>query len=114
MKILNVSRQTVIARDVKLANNFFSRFKGLLAVKNFPAQSALVLKPCDSIHTFFMRFPIDVFFANKENKIIKIYRELKPWRLSGVFFKSRLCVELPDGSLDASRTQEGDRIEIIG
>lgn len=102
-----------MAEEVKTANSFFSRLKGLLSIKNFPARSALVLKPCDSIHTFFMRFPIDVFFADKENKIIKIYRVLKPWRISGIFLKSQLCVELPAGSIDASRTQEGDQIKII-
>src|SRR3990167_5746275 len=111
VRIINLSKNTALAEKAKLADNFFQRLIGLMGKANLPAGGALILKPCTSIHTIFMRFPIDAAFVNRQNRIIKIYPCLKPWRLTGMFFNSLLCLELPVGTLATTRSQAGDTIQ---
>ena len=113
MKIINLSKNATLAREAKVAGSFFMRLKGLLGSQEIEPDGGLILLPCDSIHTFFMRFPIDAAFLDKNNRIIKVYPHLKPWRLSGIFFNSTACIELPAGILLATKTQEGDQIQLI-
>lgn len=110
MKIVNVSKNSILADEACIADSFLSRLKGLLGRTEFKPGEGLIIKPCDSIHTFFMHFPIDVVFIDKQNKIIKIYPLLKPWRLSSLFFSAVSCIELPSGILTKTNTQEGDYI----
>lgn len=112
MRVINQSKNTVLAEEAFVANALFNRLKGLLGERGLPAHSALILKPCNSIHTFFMRFPIDAAFIDREKHIIKIYPCLKPWRLTPVFLTAVLCIELPAGTLSSTHTQEGDQIQL--
>jgi len=112
LKLINLTRNTVLAENIEIADTFLSRLRGLLGRENLPAGRALILRPCDSIHTFFMRFSIDAAFVDKENRVIKTCSELKPWRLSGVFFNAAYCVELPSGVLADTHTQEGDTLQL--
>ena len=112
LKILNLTRSSHLAEKAVIADNLFSRLKGLLKTASLGAGEGMLLKPCNSIHTFFMRFPIDVAFVDRENQIIKIYHSLKPWRISGVFFNALYCLELPAGTLVSTHTQEGDFVQI--
>ncbi len=75
-------------------------------------QEALVIKPANSIHTFFMRFAIDVMFVDKENKIIGLRENLKPFRLIPPFLKAFLVVELPTQTIQKTQTKIGDIIQI--
>ncbi len=113
MRILNKTKNTVIAEDVIIASTLFKRLKGLLGLKELKSGQALILKPCNSIHTFFMHFPIDVVFAAKDNKIVKIIPALKPFRLSGIYFSSSFAVELPAGTILSSVTEKNDSLELI-
>jgi uncharacterized membrane protein (UPF0127 family) len=111
--IINLTKQRVLAEKAVLADTLFLRLKGLLGRQGLGVQEALVLSPCDSVHTFFMRFAIDVVFLDKQNKIIGIYPCLKPWRITRIFFGATTCLELPAGALSATQTQLGDDIKII-
>lgn len=113
LKILNLTRNTILAENTIIADSFFSRLQGLLGKDGLAAGEGLILKPCDSIHTFFMRFSIDAVFVDKNNRAIRLYHSLKPWRISGIFLRAAFCIELPARTLQFSFTQEGDRIEII-
>lgn len=112
-RILNLTRNSVLAEKAVIADNFFSRLQGLLGKDGLVPGEGLILKPCDSIHTFFMRFVIDAAFVDKNNRVVRLYHSLKPWRLSGVFPRAAFCIELPARTLQFSFTQEGDKIEII-
>ncbi len=72
VKIINKTKNTILAEEAYIADTVFSRVKGLLGKQSLDEGSALIIKPCNSIHTFFMRFPIDVFFVDRNNKIVKI------------------------------------------
>lgn len=71
---------------------------------------ALHIVPCNSIHTFFMRIPIDALFLDRDGVIVKALEALPPWRVTGVYFSARSVLELPAGTVAGSGTREGDRL----
>ena len=113
VRVINLTKNTVVADRAQVADNLWTRLQGLLGRKSLNSKEGLILKPCTSIHTFFMQFPIDVAFIDRHEFVMKAYSSLKPWRLSATFFKAALCLELPSGALAQSRTQEGDRLQIF-
>lgn len=102
----------LIATNVKGADNPYTRVMGLMFKPNMNGMGGLMLDPCNSIHTFFMRFPIDVVFINKENVVVKVHRSLPPWRMTWLYFKARKTLELPAGSLPES-VKEGVQLEVV-
>lgn len=112
MEVLNKSKNASLAKDARLADTFISRLAGLLGRKGLGPSEGLILRPCDSVHTFFMRFVIDVIFVDRNNTVIKVYPRLKPNRLTPVFFKAYYAVELPAGTIQSTQTKEGDTLAI--
>jgi uncharacterized protein len=86
----------------KVADTFWSRFMGLMGKKSVPPGEGLLITPCDSIHMFFMKFAIDVLFLDKNYKIVKIVRGLKPRKFVGTVRNAFQVVELLEGSTPAS------------
>jgi uncharacterized membrane protein (UPF0127 family) len=78
----------------------------------FPAGSGLWIVPCRGVHTFGMRFPIDVLYLDAENRVIYLEEGLRPWRIAPVRLKAVTVVELPPGTVASSQTTFGDIIEI--
>jgi len=111
--ITNLTRNTVIASQVQIARNYRQRMKGLLGVEEFSSGQALVITDCQSIHMFFMKFPIDVIFCDSQNKVVGVCLEIKPFHLSPIFFRASYAIELPVGSIAASKTQIGDQVEVL-
>ncbi|MBU0709888.1 MAG: DUF192 domain-containing protein [Candidatus Omnitrophica bacterium] len=112
MKIINKTKNIVLAEEAGVADNPFRRIKGLLGKKGLNRGEALVIRPCNSIHTFFMRFPIDVLFVSKDNRVVKAISCLKSFRLSAVYFSASFVIELPSGVIQSTSTQEGDSISL--
>src|SRR3989338_255611 len=110
MELINKTKNTRLAKDIVIANTPVKRMKGLLGKKEFREGQALILKPCNSIHTFFLRFAIDVLFVDKENKIIEAISCLKPFRLTRIYWVSALAIELPSGIILSRQTQAGDTL----
>ena len=99
----------VLAAEIEPAFDSKSRNRGLLGRAGLDDGSALILAPCSSIHTFFMRFPIDVLFVKKDGRVVKMYSALHPWRIAfalGAF----AAIELPAGAAGASDTRSGDTL----
>jgi uncharacterized membrane protein (UPF0127 family) len=96
---------------VQLANDSASRNKGLLGRQSMDADEGLWIVPCPMIHTFFMRFPIDVVFLDRQLKVRRVMEDLKPWRLSPWVFSAHSVLELAGGSLKG-RVTVGDVLEI--
>lgn len=86
--------------------------KGLLGKTEMLAGEALWIRPCISIHTFLMRFPIDVIFLNKSNQVIAAIKNLKPNRLTRLYPKAVSVLEVPAGVLQVTDTRVGDEIKI--
>ena len=75
--------------------------------------SGLVIDPCSSIHTMWMRFPIDVLYVNNDDTIARADRAMKPWRFGPLFVRGKYVIELPPGTIEATGTERGDRVELI-
>lgn len=112
MNIYNSTQNNLIADNVKVADNFFSRSVGLLSRKALSEGEALIIKPCCSIHTFFMKFEIDVLFINSKGKIIALYGNVKPWRILPIHLTSSYVIELPAGQITMKNICLGDIIRI--
>lgn len=111
VQIFNATKEAVIAREAQLAASLGQRMKGLLGKKSLSADEALILKPCCSIHTFFMRFAIDVLFLDKNMRIIRLIQNMSPSRLSPIVWASCMAIELPAGKISQTNTHVGDRVE---
>ena len=99
----------LLAQEVEQANTFFSRLRGLMFRRKMAPQTALLLDPCPQIHTCFMRFNIDVIFLDKDNRVIAVLENLKPWRMSKFYTRARRTLELPGGTLQG-RVRAGDEL----
>jgi len=83
---------------------------GLLKNKSLEKGSCLILKPCNSIHTFFMRFAIDAAFVDANSRILKIIHSMPPFRLSAIYLDATQVMEFPAGTLKETDTREGDTL----
>jgi uncharacterized membrane protein (UPF0127 family) len=109
--VRNVTRDKVLATQAAEARSFGARFMGLMGQTALPIGHGLHIVPCTSIHTFFMRIPIDALFLDRSGKVVKILGAMAPWRMSAVYFDARSVLELPAGVAAASGTAEGDQLE---
>jgi uncharacterized protein len=112
IKAINNRTGKVLATNVRVADTLFTRMKGLLGRKVLPKGEALWIKPCFSVHTFFMKFAIDVIFLNKKNQVIAAITNLTPNRLTRLYPQSFSVLELPIGTIDATNTDIGHEITI--
>ena len=106
----NRTRGAVVASKVGKADDYESRSRGLLGRDSMAAGEGLWIVPCPMIHTFFMRFAIDVLFLDKNGKVVRVMEDFKPWRLSPWVLRARSVLELPGGSLKGS-VSLGDELE---
>jgi len=109
--IINTRNGKVVADRVLTAFDSESRRKGLLAHRSLPASTAMIIAPTNAIHTFFMKFSIDVVFVSKDGRVLKIRPRMPAWRMTGSL-RAYAVLELAAGSLDSSDTQVGDRLAV--
>lgn len=112
MKVYNSSKNSIILKDAKVAENFFTRSVGLLSKKSLNEGEGLIIKPCCSIHTFFMRFNIDVLFINKKNEVIALYENVAPWRILPIHPTSHYVIELFANSITEKSIEKGDAVTL--
>ncbi len=111
MKVVNQKNNAVLADKARLADAFFTRLIGLLNRRSLVKGEALILSPSNCIHSFFMRFTIDVIFLDKTGKVVALLPSFRPWRLSPVYFNASLTLELPENTIRLTHTQPGDTIK---
>ena len=107
----NTTRNAPVATKVEKADTSASRSKGLLGRESLAADEGLWIVPCPMIHTFFMKFPIDVLFLDADLKVQRVIEDLRPWRLSPWVLSARSVLELKGGVLKGS-VREGDTLEM--
>lgn len=96
--------------DVEVADSLMARFKGLMLKKKLEDTSGLLIKRCSSIHTCFMRFPIDVIYLDKEYTVL--YTEtVVPWRVGKLVKRAKHVLELPKGKKESYTT--GEKLELV-
>ena len=91
-------RKNKTITQIAVAEGFFSRAKGLMFEEQMLKDcQGIWITPCRSIHTFFMKFTIDAYFLDKSGKIVKIIKNMKPWRVSGIFITAHSVLEFKAG-----------------
>ena len=111
LALINTRSQQIVASTVIPAFDSASRRRGLLKHHALPDGSALVIAPTNAIHTFFMRFAIDVAFVARDGRVVKIRTALPAWRFAAAL-RGFAVVELPAGALDRAGVQCGDRLTV--
>jgi hypothetical protein len=110
MRVLNVTRQTWLATRMEVADSGPKRNKGLLGRDSLAPGEGLWIVPCEAVHTFAMRFPIDLVYLDRNRRIKKLRNAVPPWRMSGCL-TAHSIIELPPGTIRETRTQRGDTLE---
>jgi uncharacterized membrane protein (UPF0127 family) len=111
-RIANQTRATILASQAELADSFLKRGLGLMGRRSLPEGGGLILFPNNNIHMFFMRFPIDVVFVDRDHRIVGLRHSFKPWRPFAGALAARYTIELPAGVLATSKTEVGDLLQI--
>lgn len=112
-QIKNKTRSYIVAEKVEVASDFCSRLVGLMFRKNIGKYDGMLINRCNSIHTCFMNFRLDVIFLNKEKKVVKIVRNIPPWRMTSLFLKASDALELEGNYLEGKEIEIGDEIEVL-
>lgn len=112
MAQLRRSNQTLI-ENVTIAKSFWARSKGLLGHSSLPAQEAMWILRCNSIHTLFMRFPIDCVFVNRELVVQKVFSNVKPWRLIPPVWGASSVIEMAAGQVDKFSLKQGEQLNVV-
>lgn len=102
-----------LAQDVEVAASLFSKARGLLGRKSIPPDYGLLVTPCNSIHSFFMAFPFDALFLDKNNTVVHVIHSMPSYRISPILRKAHSVLELPTGTARATGTVVGDVIEML-
>jgi uncharacterized membrane protein (UPF0127 family) len=110
VRVINRTRGSVLADQAELADNYWTRFMGLMGRRSLPAGGGLVLQPGGSIHMWFMRMPLDVIHVDKNDRVTHVLRGIRPWRLGPLFVGNKRAIELPVGM--AETTHVGDTIDV--
>jgi uncharacterized membrane protein (UPF0127 family) len=107
MNVINKTRNTVLADKAVIVDTLFTRMKGLLGRAGLARGEALVIRPCNSIHTFFMSFCIDVVFLDRTYKVLKVVKNLKSWHVVMPVSSASSVLELKPGFADKYGIKEG-------
>ncbi len=102
----------VVCEHLLVAARPLRRMRGLLGRASLPAGEGILLRPAGSVHTFFMRFPIDVVFLDREDVVVAVEPELPPWRAAGAK-GAKAVVELAAGECERRGVRVGERLAVV-
>jgi uncharacterized protein len=112
MKAVNLTSGKELAHRVAVAETLVARAKGLLGRRALPRGEGLLIRPCMGVHSFFMKFPIDVVFLDRQNRVVAAVENLKPQRITRIWLSSVSVIEVPAGAVAASETVVGNQMVI--
>ena len=96
--------------EIKIADSFFTRLAGLMFQKKLPQATGLLLDPCNSVHMCFMRFSIDVIYLDKDYKILKVVKNLRPWIGLSMCCKAWATLEMASGEAERCSLAVGKKL----
>lgn len=106
-------RGETVTPELVAADTMWRRMRGLLGRGALAPSEGLWIQPCNAIHMFFMRFPIDAVFLDERLQVVRVHQDLRPWRMArgGKFAHSVL--ELPQGKAAFFNIRVGDRLQVL-
>jgi uncharacterized membrane protein (UPF0127 family) len=111
--VQNADRDSVLGTAVQVADSSARKAKGLLGRDHLAAGEGLLFKHCSSLHTFFMRFAIDIAYIAKDGRVLKVAHSVPPFRICAAPLRAHYALELPAGSLAASSTKVKDMLRFV-
>lgn len=117
VRATNRTRGTILCERLETATTLGEQTRGLLGRDGLEADSGMLFEagafpPFMWMHMFFMRFPIDIVFLSRHNRVLRINHSLKPWRVSSLVFGARKALEIQPGATARSGTMVGDEIAL--
>jgi uncharacterized protein len=110
--VYNATKNVIVGDRISEARSFWARGRGLMFAPELSSGEGLIIDPCSSIHTFWMRFPLDVLYMDRESTVIRADERMKTWRIGPIFTGSKWVIELPSGTIAKTGTSAGDKIEV--
>jgi len=111
LRVINTTRQTEIGLRIEVADTAARRNKGLLGRTGLAPGEGLWIVPCEAVHTFAMKFPIDLIYLDRGRRVVKVRHAVRPGRISGAL-RAHSVIELPPGVITASQTRPGDTLQL--
>jgi hypothetical protein len=109
IRVRNETRDTLLAESADVANDSRSRRKGLLGRDGLAPGEGIWIVPCESVHTWGMRFPIDVVYLDRKKRVRKLRQGMTPWRIS-LCLLAHSVLEFPAGTIARTATRPGDQL----
>lgn len=113
VRAINQTRGTLLGDSIRVADTGLTRIVGLLGESRLAAGDGLLIVPSQGVHTWGMLFPIDIVILDGDWKAIAVRREMRPFRMTRIFFKASAVLELPAGTVDSTSTTVGDTVEFV-
>lgn len=110
--LLNKSKNTILANNLAETRGPWSRLKGLLGTSELPLGNGLWIPKCNSIHTCFMNYAIDVVFVDRDLRVQYVKKEMEPWKLILPVWRAASVFELPAGMAAKCATEVGDQLHV--
>ena len=111
-QLFNKSKNIHLLKDLKVATDFLLRLKGFIGCKQLASESGIWFPNCNWIHTFFMSIAIDVIYLDKNMKVYKLRKNLKPWKWTLPVFRARSVIEMRSGFIENHRVEIGDILDV--
>jgi uncharacterized membrane protein (UPF0127 family) len=110
--IVNTTRDTILGERISIAETSWSRLVGLLGKCGLEPGAGLLIVPSQAIHTFAMRFPIDVVFLDRDWRVVHLTPRMVPFRITALHWKAHCVLELPSGTTTLTSTSIGDQLSV--
>lgn len=108
----NLTRDRILVAKGWVATSFLARLRGLIGHDPLAAGEGLLIKPCQGIHTFGLGFPIDALYVDSSCMVLRAAMDLRPNLVGPIVMGAGVVIELPAGTIVATGTRVGDRLDI--
>ena len=112
LRLVHPRSGRVLAERLRVPRSFVGRGMGLMLRRELAPGDGMWITPCNGIHMFLMRFPIDAVFVDRRLRVVRVYAGLRPWRVVPLVWRAHSVVELPAGTVAGLALQRGEPLEI--
>ena len=111
LRVSNLSKGTCLGSNITVADSPRRRMVGLLGTTSLEPESGLLIFPTQAVHTFGMKYSIDILFLDRQKKVVGIRPDVPPYRITPIFWRAECVLELPAGAAEKSQTAVGDLLD---
>jgi uncharacterized membrane protein (UPF0127 family) len=112
LRLVHPRTGRVLVERLRVPRTFVGRAMGLMLRRSLPPGEGMWITPCNGIHMFLMRFPIDAVFLDRRLRVVRVYASLRPWRVVPLVWRAHSVLELPAGTAAAAGLERGEEVQI--